>query len=145
MRPVSVSQLNNYIKRTLASDPILSNVTVRGEISKLTFHGSGHVYYKIVYSLNNNKAVNTDGSVSYSAGLRYNIYDYEGCYDNFFYLEPVSDSKSSDAYNLITRGTLKSGGICVEVPDNGGSGTVLKTAALNKNAKNQQWTLTQTS
>ena len=107
--------------------------------------GSGHVYYKIVYSLNNNKAVNTDGSVSYSAGLRYNIHDYEGCYDNFFYLEPVSDSKSSDAYNLITRGTLKSGGICVEVPDNGGSGTVLKTAALNKNAKNQQWTLTQTS
>ena len=57
----------------------------------------------------------------------------------------MSDSKSSDAYNLITRGTLKSGGICVEVPDNGGSGTVLKTAALNKNAKNQQWTLTQTS
>ncbi|MBR0139482.1 MAG: exodeoxyribonuclease VII large subunit [Firmicutes bacterium] len=47
MRPVSVSQLNNYIKRTLASDPILSNVTVRGEISKLTFHGSGHVYFTL--------------------------------------------------------------------------------------------------
>ncbi len=47
MRPVSVSQLNNYIKRTLASDPILSNVTVQGEISKLTFHSSGHIYFTL--------------------------------------------------------------------------------------------------
>ncbi len=47
MRPVSVSQLNSYIKRTLASDPILSAVTVRGEISKLTFHSSGHVYFTL--------------------------------------------------------------------------------------------------
>ncbi len=47
MRPVSVSQLNGYIKRTLATDPILSAVTVRGEISKLTFHSSGHVYFTL--------------------------------------------------------------------------------------------------
>lgn len=47
MRPVSVSQINGYIKRTMASDPILSNVTVRGEISRLTWHSSGHVYFTL--------------------------------------------------------------------------------------------------
>ena len=47
LKPVSVSQLNNYIKRILATDPILSNVSVRGEISKLTKHSSGHWYFTL--------------------------------------------------------------------------------------------------
>ncbi|MBR0129764.1 MAG: exodeoxyribonuclease VII large subunit [Firmicutes bacterium] len=47
LKPVSVSQLNSYIKRVLASDPILSNVTVKGEISKLTRHSSGHWYFTL--------------------------------------------------------------------------------------------------
>ena len=55
------------------------------------------------------------------------------------------DAAKGEACNLIARGTLKSGGICVEVPDNGGSETYLKTAALGKNLKYQQWTLTPAS
>ncbi len=47
IKPVSVSQLNSYIKRTLASDPILSNIVVKGEISKLTVHSSGHWYFTL--------------------------------------------------------------------------------------------------
>ena len=47
MKPVSVSQLNNYIKRILQTDPILGNVSVTGEISNLKFHGSGHVYFSL--------------------------------------------------------------------------------------------------
>lgn len=46
-KPVSVSQLNSYIKRILQTDPILGNVSVTGEISNLKFHNSGHVYFSL--------------------------------------------------------------------------------------------------
>ncbi|MBQ0079596.1 MAG: exodeoxyribonuclease VII large subunit [Eubacterium sp.] len=47
LKPVSVTQLNSYIKRILQTDPILGNVSVIGEISNLKFHGSGHVYFSL--------------------------------------------------------------------------------------------------
>ena len=47
LKPVTVSQLNSYIKRILQTDPILGNVSVRGEVSNLKFHGSGHVYFSL--------------------------------------------------------------------------------------------------
>ncbi|MFV0516796.1 MAG: exodeoxyribonuclease VII large subunit [Aminipila sp.] len=47
IKPVKVSQLNSYIKRILQSDPLLSNVSVIGEISNLKFHGTGHVYFTL--------------------------------------------------------------------------------------------------
>ena len=47
LKPVSVSQLNTYIKRILATDPILMNISVRGEISNLTKHSSGHWYFSL--------------------------------------------------------------------------------------------------
>ena len=47
LKPVTVSQLNDYIARILESDPILGNVSVIGEISNLKFHGSGHVYFSL--------------------------------------------------------------------------------------------------
>ena len=45
LKPVKVSQLNNYIKRILQTDPILGDVSVIGEVSNLKFHSSGHVYF----------------------------------------------------------------------------------------------------
>lgn len=47
IKPVSVSQLNGYIKRILQTDPLLGNVSVVGEVSNLKFHGSGHVYFTL--------------------------------------------------------------------------------------------------
>lgn len=47
LKPVKVSQLNNYIKRILQTDPILGNVSVIGEVSNLKFHSSGHVYFSL--------------------------------------------------------------------------------------------------
>ncbi|HPX71106.1 MAG TPA: exodeoxyribonuclease VII large subunit [Bacillota bacterium] len=46
-KPVSVSQLNSYIKRLLANDPILGNIGVRGELSGFTRHSSGHCYFSL--------------------------------------------------------------------------------------------------
>lgn len=46
-KPIRVSQLSGYLKRIIQSDPILGNITVIGEISNLTYHGSGHVYFSM--------------------------------------------------------------------------------------------------
>ena len=41
---VSVSQLNNYIKRVLDANSYLSDIYVKGEISNFKLHSSGHIY-----------------------------------------------------------------------------------------------------
>ena len=46
-RAVSVSQLNRYISRVLATDPVLSSLCVTGEISGLKRHSSGHWYFDL--------------------------------------------------------------------------------------------------
>ncbi|TQD25238.1 exodeoxyribonuclease VII large subunit [Methanolobus vulcani] len=43
----TVSQLNEHIKKVLTNDPQLSQVWVRGEISNLTKHSSGHYYFTL--------------------------------------------------------------------------------------------------
>lgn len=47
IKAVSVSQLNAYIKRLMASDPILMRAYVSGEIANLTRHSSGHWYFSL--------------------------------------------------------------------------------------------------
>lgn len=47
MKAVTVSQLNKYVGRLFSTDPILSQVAVKGEISYIKYHGSGHVYMTI--------------------------------------------------------------------------------------------------
>ncbi len=47
MKPVSISQLNRYIKTLLQTDPVLGNVSVWGEVSNLKYHSSGHVYFAL--------------------------------------------------------------------------------------------------
>ncbi|MCL1896520.1 MAG: exodeoxyribonuclease VII large subunit [Clostridiales bacterium] len=47
-KPVRVSQLNAYIARLLASDGVLSDLAVTGEVSNFKRHGSGHVYFSLV-------------------------------------------------------------------------------------------------
>jgi len=46
-KPITVSQLNSYIKRVLGTDPLLYNVSVLGEISGLKKHSSGHIYFTL--------------------------------------------------------------------------------------------------
>lgn len=41
---VSVSQLNNYIKRVLDANGYLSDIWVKGELSNFKLHSSGHIY-----------------------------------------------------------------------------------------------------
>lgn len=43
----SVSELTLYIKRVFEGDNQLQNISVKGEVSNLTYHRSGHVYFSI--------------------------------------------------------------------------------------------------
>lgn len=45
--PLSVSDLNEYVRRSLASDPMLSGISIRGEISNFKRHISGHLYFSL--------------------------------------------------------------------------------------------------
>ena len=44
---LSVSQLNEYVSKLLRRDVLLRDLGVRGEISDLKRHPSGHVYFTL--------------------------------------------------------------------------------------------------
>ena len=48
LKPITVSQLNDYISRVVGTDPLLGAVVVKGEIFSLKYHSSGHVYFSIM-------------------------------------------------------------------------------------------------
>lgn len=47
IKPVSVSMLNEYIGKLISTDPLLCNVVVKGEITSIKYHGTGHIYFSI--------------------------------------------------------------------------------------------------
>jgi exodeoxyribonuclease VII large subunit len=47
MRVIDVAELTAYIKDLLESDPILTNVWVRGEISNFSRSSAGHIYFTL--------------------------------------------------------------------------------------------------
>ena len=47
IKTLTVSEVNNYIKRILDNDFILNNLVVKGEISNLKYHSSGHIYFSL--------------------------------------------------------------------------------------------------
>ncbi len=45
--PVSVSHLAHHIKKMLEENPLLRQIWVRGETSRVTYHSSGHLYFSL--------------------------------------------------------------------------------------------------
>lgn len=72
LKPVSVTQLNEYISRVLTTDPLLGNIRVTGEITNLKYHSTGHVYFSIA---DENSKINCFFPVSYVKNLRIKLYD----------------------------------------------------------------------
>lgn len=44
---LSVSQLNEYVRKSLAGDPMLQDIRVSGELSGVKRHFSGHIYFTL--------------------------------------------------------------------------------------------------
>ena len=47
MRPVTVSEVSEYIKSLLENDRNLGNICIKGEISNFKAHSSGHLYFSL--------------------------------------------------------------------------------------------------
>ena len=47
INPISVTDLNKYIKEKIAGDEVLNNVLVKGEISNYKHHYTGHLYFTL--------------------------------------------------------------------------------------------------
>lgn len=121
LRPVSVTQLNEYISRVLATDPLLGNISVVGEISNLKYHSSGHVYFSIV---DENSKVNCFLPSSYAEKLQYrlddgleivvrgyiNVYKKGGTYTLFVRSVEVSgDGNLAQAFQIMKEKLEKEG------------------------------------
>ena len=72
MKIYTVEQINNYIKNMLGTDPLLTSVSVTGEVSNLKYHPSGHIYFKIKDKGNVLSAVMFAGN---RAGLNFRLAD----------------------------------------------------------------------
>lgn len=47
LKTLSVSEVSTYLKKIIDNDFILNNLSVKGEISNLKYHGSGHIYFSL--------------------------------------------------------------------------------------------------
>ncbi|MFR3322439.1 MAG: exodeoxyribonuclease VII large subunit [Lachnospiraceae bacterium] len=87
----SVGQINTYIRNMFTQDFVLNRVSVRGEISNLKYHTSGHIYFTLkdasaaiacvmfagargglAFRMSNGQQVVVDGAV--------NVYERDGKY-----------------------------------------------------------------
>lgn len=61
---LTVTELNNYVKKMFDADRVLSAVSVTGEISNLTVHRTGHLYFSLKDEASQVKAVMFRSSAS---------------------------------------------------------------------------------
>lgn len=47
IKTLSVTEVNSYLKKIVDNDFILNNLNVKGEISNLKLHSSGHIYFSL--------------------------------------------------------------------------------------------------
>ncbi len=91
LKTLSVGEVNNYVKKLVENDFILKNLNVKGEISNLKFHSSGHIYFslkdensKVNCIMFKNNAVNLDfrleEGIKVEIKARLGVYHKEGTY-----------------------------------------------------------------
>ena len=115
LKPVTVTQLNEYISRVLMTDPLLGNISVTGEISNLKFHQTGHVYFSII---DQNSKINCFLPSTYVKNLNYalgdgleviihgyiNVYKKGGTYTLFVRsIEVAGEGNLSMAFELLKK------------------------------------------
>ena len=68
----SVSQINSYIGNLFSEDFLLKRVSIKGEVSNLTYHGSGHIYFTLK---DEKSAISAVMFASSRAGLKFTMKD----------------------------------------------------------------------
>ncbi len=115
LKPVSVTQLNEYISRVLSTDPLLGNIRVTGEITNLKYHSSGHIYFSIT---DENSKINCFFPASYVKNLQIplddglkiiingyiNVYKKGGTYTLFVRsIEPCGEGELAAAFEILKK------------------------------------------
>lgn len=106
-RIATVTQLNNFIKALVDQTPVLQNLWVKGEISNLKIHSSGHVYLTLKDEGGVLRAVMFRGSASkltfrlengmkVLAGGRISVYERDGGYQ--LYIENMELEGQGELY-----------------------------------------------
>ncbi|CAH2212888.1 exodeoxyribonuclease VII large subunit [Tepidibacter aestuarii] len=90
LKALSVSEVSSYIKRILTNDPILYNLKVKGEVSNLKVHTSGHVYMSlkdnkskincVIFKSNVPKNLNLKEGLEVRASGYISLYEKDGSY-----------------------------------------------------------------
>lgn len=104
---LKVSEVNNYIKRVLQTDMILSNISIEGEISNFKHHYSGHMYFNLkdekgkIKSVmfkrdNENLVFNPKEGMKVIATGYISLYEREGEYQ--LYIRHMKESGVGDLY-----------------------------------------------
>ena len=74
LKKFNVTSLTNYIKVSLESDILLSNVNIEGEVSNLKYHTNGNIYFSLV---DDNCKINCVVFGDYVKNLNFEIQDGE--------------------------------------------------------------------
>lgn len=111
-RIATVTQINNYIKAIMDQTPVLQNIWIKGEISNLKFHSSGHIYLTLKDSGSVLKAVMfrgfagalnfkpKDGTKVLARG-KIGVYEAGGQYQ--LYVEEMEEEGQGDLYAKFER------------------------------------------
>lgn len=104
---LSVTQVNLYIKEKLENDVFMSNVTVKGEISNIKIHSSGHIYMSlkdekgviraVMFRGNASKlAFKPDNGMKVVASGRISVYERDGNYQ--LYIDSMKQEGIGDLH-----------------------------------------------
>ena len=105
---LSVTQVNRYIKMLMESDDVLSYVTVRGEISNLKYHTSGHLYFTLKDEESEISAVMFRSAVStmkFAArnGMRVTVYGKISVYEKSGRYQVYATAMTDDGIGSLYR------------------------------------------
>ena len=107
LKPLRVSEVNQYIKKIFSIDPILCNICVEGEISNFKHHYSGHMYFtlkddksrlKCVMFKSDNQLVDLELKDGMKVQLSGYISVFERDGDYQLYVKKVKESGLGDLY-----------------------------------------------
>ncbi|SHE94626.1 exodeoxyribonuclease VII large subunit [Clostridium fallax] len=112
IKTLTVSEINNYLKKIIDNDFILNNLSIKGEISNLKFHSSGHIYFslkdkdsKINCIMFKSDAVNLsldlENGMSVIAKCRLSIYIKDGSYQ--LYCREIEEDGLGDLHIQFER------------------------------------------
>lgn len=112
LKTLTVSEVNNYLKRMVDNDFIMNNLSVKGEVSNLKFHSSGHVYFslkdgesKINCVMFKSDAVNLnfilENGMEVSIRARLSLYTKEGTYQ--LYCREISNLGIGELFEKFER------------------------------------------